>query len=323
MIKASKTTSKILATILVVAMIAVGVPITASANPAPTILSPANNSTVSWGNVIVRGNNPSGGVVRIHLRNLTTNQRVDLGSGPNNGHLVATGGATYSFTIPVTRLVGGNRYRVAIESTRGGVTSWVDHEFTIRPAYATISSPVVTQGFDNVTVSGNNPAGGAIRIHLRNLTTDQRVDLGSGANNGHLVSTGGSTYSFTILRNRLVNGHRYRVAIECTRFGVSSWVEREFTVNTQLSLSPTSKTVGSAASNTTYQFNININSNTSWAAWSDDSWIDLSNWHGRGNASSFIRLGRNSSTASRTGTITVSGGGVTRTLTVTQRGVGQ
>jgi hypothetical protein len=199
----------------------------------PTISSPASNVTVAFGNVVVSGNNPSGGSVWIHLRNVTTEQRVDLGSGANFGHRVSNGGSTYSFSIPSNRLVAGSRYRISIESNLNGVSTWAEREFIVRaPANPTITAPANNAELiiGNVVVSGNNPSGGSVWIHLRNATTGQRVDLGSEANSGHRVSNGGSTYSFTIPGDMLIAGYRYRISIESNLNGVSTWAEREISI---------------------------------------------------------------------------------------------
>jgi hypothetical protein len=274
----NKLSMRIFTFLLMAVVLVSSFPITALAAPAsPTITAPANNASVQLGNVTVSGNNPGNGSIWIHLRNLTTNQRVDLGSGAQFGHRVSTGGSSYSFTIQSGRLVAGNRYRVSIECSRDGKSSWAEREFSIQAvalANPTITAPAnnVSVPFGNVTVSGSNPSGGSIWIHLRNLTTNQRVDLGSGAQFGHRVSTGGSTYSFTIQSSRLVAGNRYRLSIECSKEGLSSWAEREFSVQ---AAAPANPTITAPANNASVPFgNVTVSGNNPGGG---SIWIHLRN----------------------------------------------
>ena len=92
------------------------------------------------------------------------------------------------------------------------------------PSYDGISVP-----YGNVQVSGTSSGANSTWIHLRNTTTDQRVDLGSGANYGHQISTS-SSFSFSIPQSKLVAGHSYRVTIETVSSAGSSWKERTFKV---------------------------------------------------------------------------------------------
>ena len=63
-----------------------------------------------------------------------------------------------------------------------------------------------------------------------------------------------------------------------------------------------------------------ISSNTSWTAQSSETWLTVSQSSGEKNATVTVRADDNTSTTQRTATITVSGGGITRTVDVTQAG---
>ena len=79
-----------------------------------------------------------------------------------------------------------------------------------------------------------------------------------------------------------------------------------------LTISPTSI---SFANNTQSRF-ITVTSNVSWTVSSNTSWLTVSPSSGSNNGSIVVSF--NTSTSSRAGTITVSGSGITRTITVSQ-----
>ena len=63
-----------------------------------------------------------------------------------------------------------------------------------------------------------------------------------------------------------------------------------------------------------------VTANVSWTAKSSASWLAVKTASGGGNGKIVYNVAQNTGTASRTGKITVSGGGLTRTFTVTQAG---
>ena len=65
---------------------------------------------------------------------------------------------------------------------------------------------------------------------------------------------------------------------------------------------------------------LDVTANMPWKASSSVSWIKLSKSSGNGNGNVAYGVTANTGTSSRTGTITVSGGGLWRTFTVTQNG---
>ncbi|MCL1878595.1 MAG: stalk domain-containing protein [Defluviitaleaceae bacterium] len=207
----------------------------------PTITTPHENQYVYHANLTVSGNNPAGGAVYIHLRDLNTDLRVDLGSGTGyGGHRISNGGNTFSFTIPQNRLTPGTRYRLFVDTRLVGHAAGSHNRYFTVHAAAPLPNPTITRPSENqtvphanLTVSGNNPAGGAVYIHLRDLNNDRRVDLGSGIGyEGHRIASSGNTFSFTIPQNRLTPGTNYQLAIESRRDGQNAWAElRRFTVD--------------------------------------------------------------------------------------------
>ena len=74
----------------------------------------------------------------------------------------------------------------------------------------------------------------------------------------------------------------------------------------------------SAAGGTTTQ--INITSNIAWSISRNVTWLTPSIWSGSGNRGFTVAIAANTSTAARNGTVTVSGGGITRNITFHQLG---
>ena len=81
-----------------------------------------------------------------------------------------------------------------------------------------------------------------------------------------------------------------------------------------LAVSPTSLSFTSASGSS----NVTITSNVSWTASANQTWITVSPVSGSNNASLLVSVAANTGTAARSGTVTVAGGGITRTVTVSQ-----
>ena len=82
----------------------------------------------------------------------------------------------------------------------------------------------------------------------------------------------------------------------------------------QLTVTPLNRTVGDAGGSTTFS----ITSNTNWTATDNTSWLTLKPTSGSGDTTLTANYDANPTTAQRVGTITVTGGGITRNVTVTQ-----
>ncbi len=81
-----------------------------------------------------------------------------------------------------------------------------------------------------------------------------------------------------------------------------------------LTLAPTSLSFASAAASSAVQ----VTANVSWTVTDDQTWLSASPPSGTNNASFAVSATANIGTAARTGTVTVAGGGITRTVAVTQ-----
>jgi hypothetical protein len=86
------------------------------------------------------------------------------------------------------------------------------------------------------------------------------------------------------------------------------------TTASTLTVSATSLALASSASTGTFS----ITSNVSWTVTDDQTWITVSPASGVSNATVTVSAIANTATTSRSGTVTVSGGSITRTVVVTQ-----
>jgi aryl-phospho-beta-D-glucosidase BglC (GH1 family) len=83
-----------------------------------------------------------------------------------------------------------------------------------------------------------------------------------------------------------------------------------------LTVSTASVSLGAGSSSQS----ITVNSNVSWAITDNQTWITTSATSGSNNGSFTINASANTATSSRTGTVTITGGNISRTITVTQSG---
>jgi hypothetical protein len=86
---------------------------------------------------------------------------------------------------------------------------------------------------------------------------------------------------------------------------------------TTLTVSPSSQSFSAAAGSQ----NVSITSNTSWTASDNQSWITVSPTSGSNNGSTTVSVTANTG-ASRSGAVTITGGSITRTVSVSQSGPG-
>jgi hypothetical protein len=128
-------------------------------------------------------------------------------------------------------------------------------------------------------------------------------------------------YSWSIPSN-YTSGTTYKIGISAMSGTVSDFSNSNFTISvptSSLTVSPTSLTLGST-SNSSDQ--INVTSNVSWNASDDASWLTVSPASGSNNGTITVTAtSENSSTTSRSGIVTITGGGITRTVTVSQSGI--
>ena len=83
-----------------------------------------------------------------------------------------------------------------------------------------------------------------------------------------------------------------------------------------LNVTPTSINAENAANT----YSIDVTSNISWTATSSESWCSITPASGSGNSSILVNVSTNNNESSRTATITIVGGDITRTVSISQEG---
>lgn len=87
-------------------------------------------------------------------------------------------------------------------------------------------------------------------------------------------------------------------------------------VGSSLTVSPTSVSFAAGASSTP----VTVTANVSWTVTDNQTWLSVAPTSGTSNGSFTLSATANTGTASRSGTVTVTGGGLTRTIAVSQAG---
>lgn len=115
--------------------------------------------------------------------------------------------------------------------------------------------------------------------------------------------------TFTPWGTRIVNGAN---GIRATSVRATVFPE----VGNSLIVAPTSLSFGSGASSSP----VTVTGNVGWTATDDQAWLSIAVPSGTGNGSFTVLATANTGTSSRSGTVTVTGGGITRQVAVTQSG---
>ncbi|MDR0951523.1 MAG: hypothetical protein LBM18_01180 [Oscillospiraceae bacterium] len=182
---------------------------------ATTITNPSYNGqilaresfTVQWGAI-------SNATYTISLRNLTTDTPLI-----NNVSVY-----TNSREIPVSSLVAGHQYRVAVSSTVNNQTEWSERTFAIQLNAATITTPSTNGSsfyVQDLTVSWSTVPYASYYLSLRNTTTNQPLlsNVSLGNEDSYTINSG----NFTYFQN-------YRVAIATQIGSQTVWAERTFII---------------------------------------------------------------------------------------------
>lgn len=88
------------------------------------------------------------------------------------------------------------------------------------------------------------------------------------------------------------------------------------TPSNELTLNTSSLNFGSGSGNQ----NVSVTSNVSWTASDNQSWLSVAPSSGSGNGTLSVSVTSNTGTSQRSGTVTVTGGGITRNVSVSQDG---
>ncbi len=130
----------------------------------------------------------------------------------------------------------------------------------------------------------------------------------SGANNGSFtVSATANTGTTSRTGTVTVTGGGLSRTVSVTQSGTAA---------SSLTISPSTLSLAPAAASA----GVTVTANVGWTVSDDQAWLTTSATSGSGNGSFTVNATANAGTASRSGTIVVSGAGITRTVNVTQAG---
>ena len=217
-------------------------------------------------------------------------------NGTNGGTITATYSANTSTSQRVgTIIVSGGGLTKTVKVTQLGTSS----SLLVSPSnqdvsnssgdtkYSVISNVIWTVSNDadwlSVTPTNGTNNDTLTASYSKNTSTSQRVGTIT------VSSGGGLTRTVTV-----------------TQLGTSS----------SLLVSPSNQDVSNSSGDTKYS----VISNVIWTVSNDADWLSVTPTNGTNNDTLTASYSKNTSTSQRVGTITVSGGGLTRTVTVTQLG---
>ena len=253
-------------------------------------------------------------------------------SGQSNGNITAT----------FTANTGTSARTATVNITGGGITRTVTitQAFNPNPNCSNDSEPanntlanaptitLNTDKFSQIGISGDEdtwkfilPSAQNVTVTLTTLPADYELKVynSTGGQIGSSTSSGLSNESITL--NNLAAGTYYAKAYgfngansptQCYTLKVAT-----LAANT-LTISPTTKNVGSSAGSETFS----VSSNVSWTATDNAIWLTLSPISGSNNGSLTASFASNTGASARTATITLTGGGITQTSTLVQAGAG-
>jgi len=216
-------------------------------------------------------------------------------SGANNG----------SFTVSATANTGTTSRTGTVTVTGGGLTRTV----SVTQAAPTANNLTLSQTSLSFASAAASSAVNVTANVSWTVTDDQTwlsASPTSGSNNGSFtVSATANTGTTSRTGTVTVTGGGLTRTVAVTQAGTTA---------STLTVSATSLALASSASTGTFS----ITSNVSWTVTDDQTWITVSPASGVSNATVTVSAIANTATTSRSGTVTVSGGSITRTVAVTQ-----
>ncbi|MCU0425236.1 MAG: carboxypeptidase regulatory-like domain-containing protein [Candidatus Kapabacteria bacterium] len=225
---------------------------------------------------------------------------VTPASGTNNGTLTINIAAnpnttqrTAAITITgggITRTITVTQDGVALNNLQVSTTAFTVPNGGQNGLSVTVTSNVVwtassNQAWATVTpVSGTNNGALTINVAANPNTTQRTATI--------TITGGGITRTITVTQNGVVPNN--------------------------LQVSTTAFTVPNGGQN---GLSVTVTSNVAWTASSNQAWATVTPASGTNNGTLTINVAANPNTTQRTAAITITGGGITRTITITQEGV--
>lgn len=127
---------------------------------------------------------------------------------------------------------------------------------------------------------------------------------------------GNGTLNFTIYSNTTTNARMAVITI--SGGGVTKTINiSQSGIAPVLTVTPTTLTAPAAGLSNAP---ITVTANVAWTVSSNQAWVTVSQQSGSNNGTILLTVGANASTTQRTATVTISGGGISRTVTIVQAG---
>jgi pimeloyl-ACP methyl ester carboxylesterase len=220
----------------------------------------------------------------------------------------ALSGGTITGTSKVISISGGGTIQWRLRANcSGNPSNWVEGPNIVQQSANTL---IVSPASKNVTSAvGNEPF--TIESNVSWTTSDDAtwvtLSPSNGSNNGTLTASFSENTSSTSRTATItVTGGGITKTVTLIQAGATN----------SLTISPTSKNVTSALGSESFA----ITSNVSWTTSDDATWVTLSPPSGFNNGAVTASFSQNTSSTSRTATITVTGGSITKTVTLIQAG---
>jgi len=219
-------------------------------------------------------------------------------SGANNG----------SFTVSATANTGTAARTGTVTVTGGGITRTIAvtqaaptaNNLAVSPTSLSLASSASS---GTATVTAN--VSWTVSDDQTWITTSATSGSGNGSFTVNATANTGAARSGTVT----VTGGGITRTVAVSQAAASS--------GNNLTVSPTSLSLASAASSGT----ATVTANVSWTVSDDQTWITTSTTSGSGNGSFTVSATANTG-AARSGTVSVTGGGITRTIAVSQAAAG-
>lgn len=180
-------------------------------------------------------------------------------------------------------------------------------DFTLLPMQITGKITLNAVGLANVSVSAG--AGGTALTNGLGVYTINKVNVGS-----YTVTPTLAGYTFTPT-SRTVSLTNVQNPVSPTVYGIASNINFTATPTPLLTVSPQTLTIAAAGQS---NISIAITGNVAWTASSNQAWATITPQSGSNNGTITLNVALNPTATQRTASITISGGGITRTVAITQ-----
>jgi len=226
---------------------------------------------------------------------------LSVTSGTNNGDINVSCSTNASSAVrTATVSVSGAGQTQVVSITQAAGSSEQVYELTVSPTSLNFA---INAGTQQVAVTSNVAWTVSVDVSWINILGNS----GSG-NSSFYVACLANTSENQRTATITVSGGGMTRTVSVTQAGV--------TPTYSLSVSPSNIQAGAEGG----VHNVSVTSNTSWTVASNAAWAMVSQTSGSGNANFNITCLANETYSVRTATITVSGGGLTRTVSITQAG---